>query len=471
MDPATAIQLVSSIGEICRAIYVYGTGVKEAKSEIIQLRGELFGLKAAVEHIVWSINGQFARLSLGGDTTIGEHDVSLDSQITLVDETEDVRAESNANASNASSYRNLRRAPLLNPLLETDECVKALEDAQKLLDALFSTLKAPSTTRASRIFQQASWPLRRGETLRYARHLESIKSYLVHATTSDNLHLSKEMYAQIRGLREHLEARHLATEEQTLREATQTWLTACKPSTVLELALSERQEGSGGWFTTGVFHPWQYSDVPVLWLRGKPGSGKTTLMSTCVQNVEQSGSNTQFAYFYCSVNDPASQELINILGSFVLQLCNQRPAYWHLPEKQYQHAVSLSKNSPKRPEISELETILQSILSDIPQTFLFLDAPNESEEAESIVRSLMNIASVDKKHRVMISSTEDMLSTIIKHGLSSPRIVDMEYAGGVHDDIGEYIAAHLENSKTLKSLPKSTKQELRQVLLQKADGS
>jgi len=51
---------------------------------------------------------------------------------------------------------------------------------------------------------------------------------------------------------------------------------------------------------------------------GNSGAGKTVLTSSAVEEIRSLVSNDWtigFAYFYCSSNDAASQEPVNILGS------------------------------------------------------------------------------------------------------------------------------------------------------------
>lgn len=469
MDPATAIQLVSAIGGIIHTIYAYGNAVKDARTEIAHLRGELFGLKAALEHIAWSIDGQFIGLTLADHVQddLNQTSSGLESSIT----TEHDPGRRHLTPSLVGHQLEPHsRSPFITPILASAESMSALEEARQLLTALQKALAKPGSSRGIRLLQQVTWPLKRSETLMYTRHLEAVKSYFILATTSDNLQLSRDIYAEIRGLRHELEERQSDVERKSLRDATRQWLSECNPMSVLETVLADKLKGTGGWFVSDVFYEWLNDDVPTLWLRGKPGSGKTTLFSSCVEASEFSWPPLSMGYFFCSVNDPASQDLVNILGSLVLQLCEKCPSYWDIVEKSYVSAMAASKSSLKRAGVPELEHMLKEVTENLPHVCIFLDAPNECDDAESILESVLDIVHSRRNIRLMVSSTEEIQPTLVQHSLSSPRIIDID-GEGLQNDMGSYVDAHLTTESRLRSLSHDVKGELKENLVGRNDGS
>lgn len=51
MDPISVISLVATAGEVADKLFTFGRLVKDAAFERAQLQSELFGLKAALEHV------------------------------------------------------------------------------------------------------------------------------------------------------------------------------------------------------------------------------------------------------------------------------------------------------------------------------------------------------------------------------------------------------------------------------------
>lgn len=218
MDPVTAIQLVSAISDILKSIYAYGKGVKDAPAEISRLRSELFGLKAALEHIASNFDGGLANLSLrdersdqSDEDTTSWRRSSKRRKTRLVPANEDVKRSTTSTSvdtdATLTGTESLHEtiSPFWSPLLEADETAKTFENAKCLLEDLSKALGKPFQNRSSRVFQRCIWPFKRGDTARIADHLERIKTYFVLATTSDSLNICRQVFWEIRALRREFE--------------------------------------------------------------------------------------------------------------------------------------------------------------------------------------------------------------------------------------------------------------------------
>ena len=207
MDPVTAIQLVSSINEIIRVVYIYAKGVKDASNEIKRLSSELFGLKAALEHISWDLNVGFGQLSLKSDGSRISADGERQPDEPLVKRRkgEIDTFPGSSPVDSIDSISTLTEEPPaytpFSPLLETEETRRTFEEADKLLNRLSKTLGKPSAGKVSQWMQRASWPMKKGETAKMADHLERIKTYFVLATTTDSLSYCKQIYREIISIR------------------------------------------------------------------------------------------------------------------------------------------------------------------------------------------------------------------------------------------------------------------------------
>ena len=218
MDPASAIQLVAAVTDIIKLIYSYGKAVKEARLEIARLRSELFGLKAALEHVAWSIDDDLGKLSISGGSP--EYEVNLSEQIKRLpkrrrlDELADQGSIKSFNT-NATEDSNLtlveteslsaESSSLLSPMLKTDETARTFRDAEDLIRELSKSLGSPILSRRGSILQRVSWPFKKSETLRIADHLERIKTYFVLVTTTDSLNICRQTYREICALRRDFE--------------------------------------------------------------------------------------------------------------------------------------------------------------------------------------------------------------------------------------------------------------------------
>ncbi|KAH9062304.1 hypothetical protein EDB87DRAFT_336071 [Lactarius vividus] len=100
------------------------------------------------------------------------------------------------------------------------------------------------------------------------------------------------------------------------------WHSPPDPSTNHELTCECRHEGTAKWFCQGsLFEEWKVAGS-LLWIHGKPGSGKSILCSAIIQNIitlSDAGS-ASIAYFYFDFRNIDKRSLRNLLPSLLVQL-------------------------------------------------------------------------------------------------------------------------------------------------------
>ena len=149
MDPlsvtASITGIVLTVESIVSAIYKYAKGIKEARADIRQLCSELFGLKAALEHVRMS-----AQFFLEPEKSAEQPQIFSTS------------------------------------LLQSSQFGDMLSTAKSMLDDLLKRLtKNPG--RVNSILTSTVWPLKQDDINKYLVRLERFKSYFVLATTTDNM--------------------------------------------------------------------------------------------------------------------------------------------------------------------------------------------------------------------------------------------------------------------------------------------
>ncbi|KAF8476586.1 hypothetical protein DFH94DRAFT_99030 [Russula ochroleuca] len=83
------------------------------------------------------------------------------------------------------------------------------------------------------------------------------------------------------------------------REKLQNWLSPPDPSTNHNIARKAHHKGTASWFFRGsIFKRWTSS--PLLWIHGKPGSGKSVLCSGIIEDIkaQREAGSAIMAYFY-----------------------------------------------------------------------------------------------------------------------------------------------------------------------------
>ncbi|KAH9059054.1 hypothetical protein EDB87DRAFT_1832309 [Lactarius vividus] len=105
------------------------------------------------------------------------------------------------------------------------------------------------------------------------------------------------------------------------------WLSPPDPSTNQNLACVIQHEGTATWFFQGsIFLEWKSkSTTSLLWIHGKPGSGKSILCSAIIQDITAlwEAGLASMAYFYFDFKDTDKQHLRDLLPSLLTQLSSR----------------------------------------------------------------------------------------------------------------------------------------------------
>ncbi|KAI0269940.1 hypothetical protein BC834DRAFT_578380 [Gloeopeniophorella convolvens] len=157
------------------------------------------------------------------------------------------------------------------------------------------------------------------------------------------------------------------------------WLSPPDVSINHGFACSFHHARTGRWFLEGgAFTGWK-SEGSLLWIHGKPGSGKTILCSAIIEDLlhlrAMEEPTFMVAYFYCSFQDSAKQTLRGLLSSTLIQLCSQSYICRDLVLGSY---LKHDKGT-KRPTDESLAQCLSEVLvrSGSKSMFLILDALDE----------------------------------------------------------------------------------------------
>jgi len=121
----------------------------------------------------------------------------------------------------------------------------------------------------------------------------------------------------------------------------------------------------------------------LLWLKGKPGAGKSTLMKEALRRVEVCQGPTEFwtaSFFFNAKGSELEHSSVGLLRSVLHQLLPRYPS--HLRRfTQLMSFKALLSDKPPEPNESELKTFLQSIFATKiePKVVIFIDALDECD--------------------------------------------------------------------------------------------
>ncbi|KAI9663509.1 MAG: hypothetical protein M1831_002518 [Alyxoria varia] len=469
MDPGSIAGLVVATAEVITKLHSFARAVRDVPVERAQLQSQLFGLKGVLEHLELVVQ----------ETTDAQNSESGPSFARSMPHILIVASENRPmfeppNSLDDLSVQEVKRSTV--PLLKTSETWQMVREAEITLRRLSECLvEHPTASSFKRSLSRLSWPLKREEMSLYISQLDRIKSYLTLVTTMDNHQLGMKIFHEVQDLKAAFREQEGNKKRDALRKAVSDWLSPCDVAGKHHEAFRSKWEGTGKWFVEGHFRPWcNNQQNPLLWLCGRSGSGKTVLLSACIEDSIETAEihRGRFVlYFYCSVNDHASQSPLNVLGSYIKQLCESTPTLSRRVESLYATAKSKSIGAPNRPSLAHLEETLIQTCRELDRDVIFiLDSPNESNLDNEMLSSLLKVINQNLEHsKLLIASTEIVDPAQLRNNMLLSQ-VDLDHTSIQHD-LSIYIWSTLENHKTLGRLPSQFREEISEALVARADGS
>ncbi|KAK7562922.1 hypothetical protein IWX91DRAFT_338827 [Phyllosticta citricarpa] len=287
---------------------------------------------------------------------------------------------------------------------------------------------------------------------------------------------------------------HDAAEKARARQKMEEWLATIDPRMTLDSTLKNKSRGSGKWFLDHDFTTWIKDPCTrnsILWLRGRSGMGKTTLLSLAIDHLRYGiGLHQKYAmaFFYCSYSEKDTQSAESMLKSYVRQILDQFPEAENALkehdeelEKERDQGVAKrlfgkleEKRGPQHPlqgVLSAFGKALEKICALADHVVLFLDALNESEgdDALCFFEAISWCLSQVPNCRIIVSSTE-ALDPFKIFGKFEAMLVDMEEVK-VNEDIAGYISENIDHDYRLRRLPLALKERFQHKIGSEAHGS
>ena len=185
------------------------------------------------------------------------------------------------------------------------------------------------------------------------------------------------------------------------------WLAPPDPSQNHDRARALCQANTGRWFLESTsFETWKTQNNSLLWLHGIPGCGKTILGSTVIQSVldQYHGQpGIAVAYFYFDFNDKRKQGLSHLIFSLLAQLSRQSRTL----SKPLRSWYESSRNSRQPPTLEEAQNSLTNLISEYEQTYVLLDALDESTDCEELGKFLEAIKINSSNVHVLATSRKE----------------------------------------------------------------
>ncbi|KAH0561957.1 hypothetical protein GP486_003334 [Trichoglossum hirsutum] len=231
-----------------------------------------------------------------------------------------------------------------------------------------------------------------------------------------------------------------------------------------------RHHGTGMWIIDSEpFKDWkEESGSSCLCCYGIPGSGKTILVSSVIDTLKASVTNsplTVVAYHYCDYSAPNSLEMPSILRATIKQLLEQHS---DIPDHITQNLQECCLTDDEL-----LTTYLFLVISLFPKVFLLIDGVDElgKEEQIAVLSILKRLAgSTDSTVKIFTSSRRE--EPYIVKQLEGFRRIDLS-TSNLSSDIARFVKetvkSKIESGELVIRNP-SLEQDIVKVLVDGADG-
>jgi len=234
----------------------------------------------------------------------------------------------------------------------------------------------------------------------------------------------------------------------------------------------QRQPGTGDWFLQGdTYQRWKASAASFLWLHGIPGSGKTVLCSSIINDAVSYCSlrvNHHLAFFYFSFSDEARQSTDACIRSVLRQLLLQRDT---LPAR----VVDIWKKSGHtQPALDTWREMLHAVVEGNRETFVLVDAldecPSLSGERERLLKFLRSLVEMHlpSLHILVtsrkVSDVERVLGQLGHFGPFGIRNAEVDR------DIVKYVEVEIGQDSVMQQWPAGLRHEVERELGSRANG-
>lgn len=184
----------------------------------------------------------------------------------------------------------------------------------------------------------------------------------------------------------------------------------------------------------------------ILWLRGSPGSGKTYLISKVLERVKQRhGSEIPVAFFFCDNKSENSGRratsciLKTVVSQLLLRILPSHPADVEMCLQEYEKYGARDEVMPWL-----FQNTLKRIGGHLSQVFLIIDALDECDDAQNLLRALKGLSTIETTTFQIIISSRDSIGSLLSsldinvHGIRlSPERLKNDIKTFIHRKVQE----------------------------------
>ncbi|KAH8994004.1 hypothetical protein EDB92DRAFT_350268 [Lactarius akahatsu] len=267
------------------------------------------------------------------------------------------------------------------------------------------------------------------------------------------------------------------SQRDQLHDKSRKWLSPADPSTNYNIACKAHHDGTATWFIQGAtFREWEVTGS-LLWIHGRPGSGKSILCSSIIRKITRlcDAGLASMAYFYFDFKDTAKQDARAALSSLLIQLSYQSDPCSDILGRLY----SAHRSGGMQPSDDTLMGCLRDMLA-LPRngpTYIIFDAldecpksagtPSPRESVLELVEWLTRLG-YPNLHVCVTSRPEADIKANLQPLAS--HCVSLHDESGQRKDINDYIVSFTNTDTYMRKWKQEEKDLVIKRLTRDADG-
>ncbi|KAI9455952.1 hypothetical protein BJY52DRAFT_1121552 [Lactarius psammicola] len=262
-----------------------------------------------------------------------------------------------------------------------------------------------------------------------------------------------------------------------LRKDLRKWISPPDPSVNYNTACSAHHTGTAVWCTEGIaFAEWKASGS-LLWIYGKPGSGKSILSSVIIRDIETvtDAGLACMAYFYFDFKDKGKQDSRALLSSLLVQLSDRSDQFCDILLGLY----SAHQDGSVQPTNDSLARCFKDMLTIARQMsiYLIVDALDECPDSFGIPSSREQVLElvkelVELRHpnlHLCVTSRPEFDIYVALEPLATQQ-VSLHDESGQKQDIADYVSSVVRSDRRMKRWRDEDQNAVIEKLTEKADG-
>ncbi|KAH7087332.1 hypothetical protein FB567DRAFT_628309 [Paraphoma chrysanthemicola] len=234
----------------------------------------------------------------------------------------------------------------------------------------------------------------------------------------------------------------------------------------------EKYPGCSQWlFKSDKYTQWLAGRIPILWISGTVGTGKTTLMAQIIQSHLKTPSidaKDRLAYFYCSKQEGLGRSsYIEILRSLLRQTSHDR-----ITDKLAPNVLVAHNARHMDPGVrSDCEKLLAGILRTGLNVRIVIDALDELDEPERLLQALKKLCELEPDRIQLLLSGRKNVDVKLEFDRVVELFVDSDKTQeDMHSFVKTWVSLLPKSQKLLGGRHEHLEHELQKVLCEKANG-